>query len=230
MIPTGEPIYASLPIEFLQDVSAVYGIDATLKSVELMTNTIAQKIDNEIRNMFKDAQTAFPLYHNSWDAHPSARFMGSPVEWYETLKKVIDFQATKILQDSGFAGGKFVVIGSPLDINLIQNVSWMFTNNTQVDGVNVQYSVGAYSATNQYVVVSTPNMKQGDLYCFYVSADPDQITFQYFPYTFNVEKAGYINPQNINVPSIMMTRRQAYEAINPLIGKVTISNNDGTMA
>lgn len=230
VIPTGEPIYASLPLEYLQDVSAVYGIDATLKSVELMTNTVAQKIDNEIRNMFKDAQTSFPAYENTWDAHPSARFMGSPVEWYETLKKVIDFQATKILKDSGFSGGKFVIIGSPLDVNLVQNVSWMFTNNTQVDGVNVQYSVGAYSATNQYVVVSSPNMTDGKLYCFYVSADPDQITFQYFPYSFNVEKAGYINPQNPNVPSIMLTRRQAYEVINPLIGAITISNNNGTMA
>jgi len=229
VIPTGEPIYASLPLEFIQDVSAVYGIDATLKSVELMTNTIAQKIDNELRNMLHDAQISNPAYESAWDAFPSQRFMGSPIEWYETLKKVIDFQATRILQDSGFAGGKFVLIGSPLDINLVQNVSWMFTNNTQVDGVNVQYSVGAYSATNQYVVVSSPNVKAGTMQLFYVSSDPDQITFQYFPYAFNVEKAGYLNPSNPNVPSIMMTRRQAYEVINPLIGKIVIHNNNGSM-
>jgi hypothetical protein len=228
-IPTGEPLYASLPLEFLQDVNAVYGIDATLKSIELMTNTLAQKIDNELRELVKRAQASNPIYEGTWDAFPSSRFMGSPIEWYETLKRHIDFTATQMMQESGFSGGKFVIIGSPMDINLIQNVNWVYTNNSDIDGVKVQYSVGAYAGANDYLVLSTPNMHKGDVYMFYVSADPDQITLQYYPYAFNVERSGYINPQNSKVPSVLMTRRQAYEVINPLVAKFTILNNTGVM-
>lgn len=229
-IGTGAHLNAPLPIEFLQDTMALYQIDGALEAVDLMSNVVAQKLDQEIREFLEDnfVQSGSP-YSASFDIRPSASYAGSPKEWREELKTVIDYMAIKMKNDTAFQGGKYVLIGNPLDLNLITNVDWVFNSSTdERGGVTVDFNLGAYSGSQKYELVSSVNVPQGVIRMIYIPGTPKQMTYKYFPYTFNIEK-GYIDPNRPNVPSVMMTKRHVLEYLTPLSAEITILHNTPAM-
>jgi hypothetical protein len=229
-IGTGAHINAPLPIEWLQDTMAMYQIDGALEVVDIMANVVAQKLEQQIRQFLEDSFVRSGLpYKGTFDVRPSSHYTGSPKDWREELKTVIDHYAIRMKNDSAFSNGKFVIMGNPLDTNLITNVDWVF-NSVAEDrgGVEVEFNLGAYSAANRYEIVSTPNIPQGVLRMIFIPSSPKQMTYKYYPYTFNVEK-GYIDPNRPNVPSIMMTKRQTIEELTPLAAEIAILNNNGQL-
>jgi len=229
-IGTGAHINAPLPIEWLQDTMAVYNIDGALEVVDLMSQTMAQKLEIEIYNFLVESIDKNDVtYRYAFDVKPSAGFAGSPKEWREELKTVIDHMAIKMKVDTNFSGGKFVLIGNPIDMQLIPNVNWTFSGATdERGGVEVAFNIGAYSGSNRYETVSSDLVPMGRIVMFYIPSTNRQMTYKYYPYTYNVEK-GYRDPNFPNVPSIMMTKRHTIEEFTPLIGDIVISGNDGQL-
>lgn len=229
-IGTGAHINAPLPIEWLQDTMAMYQIDGALEVVDLMSNVVAQKLDLEILEFLDNSfERAGAPYTGRFDVRPSAGFAGSPKDWREELKTVIDFYAIKMKNDSAFSNGIFMLIGNPLDMNLLTNVDWTFNSATdERGGVDVDFNIGAYSGSQRYGLVSSVNVPQGKIRMIYIPNTPKQMTYKYYPYTFNVEK-GYIDSNRPYVPSIMMTKRHTIEELTPLACEIEIRNNDGSM-
>jgi len=229
-IGTGAHINAPLPIEWLQDTMAMYRIDGALEVVDLMSNITATKLEYEIIEFLDDSfvKSGKP-YERQFDCYPSAAYAGRPKEWREELKTIIDHAALTMKRDSAFSNGKFVLMGSPVDMQLIPNVNWTFSHVTEQNaGVEVEYSLGAFSGANRYEVVSSDHWPDGTIRMIYVPNVNNQMTYKYFPYTFNVEK-GYRDPNREYVPSIMMTKRHTIEELTPLACVITILHNDGTL-
>jgi hypothetical protein len=102
-IPTGQHINAPLPIETLNDLMALYNIDGTKETVDLMTNVFANKLDLEALEFLVDSFEGQPgvaefagypgagEYELVFDVRPAAGFAGAPKEWREELKPQIDF-------------------------------------------------------------------------------------------------------------------------------------------
>jgi hypothetical protein len=229
-IGTGTHLNAPLPIEWLQDTMAMYQIDGALEVVDLMSNVHAQKLDQEIREFLEDSfEKAGSSYNGQFDVRPAAQFAGSPKDWREELKTVIDHYAIKMKNDSAFTNGKFVLIGNPLDMNLITNVDWTFNSvSDERGGVEVDFNIGAYSGSQRYELVASANVPAGTIRMIYIPSTPKQMTYKYYPYTFNVEK-GYIDANRPNVPSIMMTKRHTIEEVTPLSAEIRILNNNGQL-
>jgi hypothetical protein len=226
-IGTGVHLNAPLPIEFLQDAMAMYNIDGASKVIDIMTNVLALRLDYEMRDFITDAFVRTPTYEGSFDCKPYAQFSGTPKQWREMLKDVIDHLADRIKQDSFYQGGKFVIVGNTIDINLISNVSWSFTSSAgERSGVEVDYSIGAVSGSQRYEVIATNAVPKGAIYLFFVSNQDEQMTYKYFPYSFNIEK-GYSDPNASYVPSIMMAKRHKLEVFKDSIAKIAILNNNG---
>ena len=232
-IGTDPHITTPLPAEFLQDTLALYKVDGTLKAVEIMTSYMAQKIEREIKAVLDKSIAANPKYAATFDCFPSAAYSGSPKEWIENIKTVIDYQATRMINDSAFKNGHFVILGNALDVNLIPNVNWVVSQaneTSEVDGVTVNYTLGAFSGTNRYTIVSTPTFQAGKLMMFFVSSNPDEMTYHYYPYSFMVTKDNsYRNPNNPSVPSIAMFKRDTKEVFTELICEITVKNNNGLL-
>lgn len=229
-IGTGTHLNAPLPIEWLQDTMAMYQIDGALEVVDIMSNVHAQKLDQEIREFLEESfEKSGSPYRGVFDVRPSAAFAGSPKDWREELKTVIDFYAIKMKNDSAFTNGKFVIIGNPLDLNLITNVDWVFNSvNDERGGVEVEFNIGAYSGSQRYELVSSVNVPAGKLRMLFIPSSPKMMTYKYYPYTFNVER-GYLDPNRPNVPSIMMTKRHTIEELTPLAAEIEILNNNGQL-
>jgi hypothetical protein len=232
-IGTGAHLQAPLPIEFLQDTLALYNIDATVESVDLMSQVTAQKLDLEIIKFFDDSfVTSGSPYVGAFDVKPSAGFAGSPTEWRKEIRTIINWWADKLKTSALFSEGYFVIYGNPLDINIIPDINWQFRavgQGTQGErgGVTINYDFGVMTFNNIFQVVSSDNVPQGELTMFFVPTTDKYMTYKYYPYTFNIEKGGYINNQMPNVPSILMTKRHTIEELIPMQVKIKILNNNG---
>jgi hypothetical protein len=228
VIGVGTHINAPLPIEWLQDTMAIYNIDGAAEVIDLMSQTVAQKLELEIYNFLKNSIEVNDVpYRYEFDIIPSAGYAGPPKAWREELKTVIDYAAIRIKKDSKFHSGKFVLIGSPIDMQLIPNVDWVFNHsNEEMGGVEVGFNLGAYSGSNRYELVSSDLVPDGEIIMMFVPGIDRLMTYKYFPYTFNVEK-GYRDPNTPNVPSVMMTKRHTIEEFTALIASITIHNNIG---
>jgi hypothetical protein len=239
-IPTGQHINAPLPIEALNDMMALYQIDGTKETVDLMTNVFATRLDLEalafLNNSFDNqpgvAEFAdYPgasTYTLAFDVRPAAGFAGSPKAWREELKPQIDFLAQRIKNQTYLQAGIFTIVGNPLDIQLLTNVDWQFRGGqgSNMDGVDVDYSVGTYVGANAYRVIASVNAPQGEIFLVFTPNSETQMTYKYYPYTFSTEM-GYIDPNRSRVPSIMMTKRHTFAEFLPAIGLISIINNTG---
>ena len=152
-IPTGQHINAPLPIEALNDMMALYQIDGTKETVDLMTNVFASKVDLEILDFLQRCLANRPSneayagelggtkeFVKEFDCRPAAGFAGSPKAWREELKPLIDHLAQKIKNDTYLQGGMFTLVGNPLDVQILANVDWQFRGGQggNMDGVEAE--------------------------------------------------------------------------------------------
>jgi hypothetical protein len=240
-IPTGQHINAPLPIEALNDMMALYQIDGTKETVDLMTNVFATRLDIEALEFLKGSfdnqpgvaefsnYPAASQYQLVFDVRPAAGFAGSPKAWREELKPQIDFLAQRIKNQTYLQAGVFTIIGNPLNIQILTNVDWQFRGGqgSNMDGVDVDYSIGTYVGANAYRVIASVNVPVSEgLFLVFTPSSETQMTYKYYPYTFSTEM-GYIDPNRSRVPSIMMTKRHTFAEFLPAIGNIAIVNNDG---
>lgn len=226
-IGTGEHFETSMPLEFLTDTMAMYNIDGAAVATETISNVVSTKLEQQIFELLDNSQYLNPTYSTEFDVFPSANYAINPRDWLEEIKRVIDFQANKMKNDSYFYQGYFTIIGNPVDTAIIPNVSWSFNSSADnVNGIDVNYSIGAMSGTNRYVIISSDLVPAGDLIMVLIPTVPNYLTYKYFPYTFNVVN-NYLNAQGKKYPNIMMTKRHIMEEFMPLISRIKIKNNNG---
>ena len=242
-IPTGQHINAPLPVEYLNDLMALYQIDGTKTIVDTMTNIFAQRLDLEvltfIRRSFEnqpshkeftvaDGYMPAKEYEVTFDCKPAAGFAGSPKAWREEIKPLIDFVSQKIKNNTYLQAGMFTIVANPLDVQLLANVDWSFRGGqgSNMDGVDVDYSIGTYMGANAYKVIASVNVPAGRMYIVFTPSSDSQMTYKYYPYSFSTEM-GYIDPNRSRTPSIMMTKRHTFAEFLPAIASVKILNNDG---
>jgi len=236
-IGTGEHFDAALPLEWLQDNLAMYNIDGTLKVVDIMTEVLAQKVDIQGAAFIADAADHMAAqgtnFVRTFDVWPTGNYMSSPTDWLNEIKRVTDNLAQTMRNYSNFAGGTFMIVGNPIDVNLYTGVNWIFTAQTDAsrDGVDVSYSIGAMSGAQRYMMFTSQNLDPGTLWIFFVPGQDDIKTLMYYPYTFNVERSasGFVSPNTPNVPSLLLTKRQAFQEFVPLVGKINVVNNNGSL-
>ena len=239
-IPTGQHINAPLPVEYLNDLMALYQIDGTKTIVDIMTNTFAMKLDFDVLKFIEVSFMGQPghkefagypdadQYSVTFDCKPAAGFAGSPKAWREEIKPLIDHVAQKVKQNTYLQAGMFTIVANPLDVQLLANVDWSFRGGqgSNMDGVDVDYSVGTYMGANAYKVIASVNVPAGAMYIIFTPSDETQMTYKYYPYSFSTEM-GYTDPNHSRTPSIMMTKRHTFAEFLPAIARVLIKNNDG---
>lgn len=231
-IGTAPHVSCPLPTELVQDAAAMYNIDVAANAIELQTKTLAQQTENDGRNFVQNAfAVSNPQYTPSFDCEPAANFSGSPVEWLEGLKRVIDHNASKLIQDNNWESGTIVILGNPLDCNLIANVKWMMSDESILErsGVRINFNVGYFQGANRYKVVSAKSIPQGAMYILYTSPEESEITYRYYAYSFKVMKDGYSDANSPLVPAISATKRHTFKNFRDGIAKLTISSNTGAV-
>lgn len=231
-IPTGEHFEVNLPLEFINDMYALYQIDSAAMATETLSNVINQKLEQEIDEFLGEFVTdnSRAAYKKTFDVHPAGQYAMIPKDYLSELRRVIDFLANKIKTDSYFYQGYFVIYGNPVDIALLPNVDWSFNSaSDNVNGINTNFSIGAMSGSNKYVIVGSDLIPMGELRMIMCPTVDDYKTFMYYPYTFNIVN-NYLNANGKNtMPNLMMTKRHTFGDFMNLSARIEIKNNDGTI-
>lgn len=245
-IGTGEHLNAPITVSYLQDVKALYNIDALAEIADLMTNTFAQKLDYELINFMiecflkRPKNSAYPVadgYHAMgehlyrFDVRPAAGYAGSPTAWRSEIKTVIEHAATKLMTETYLQSGTFVIVGNPLDTALLRETDWQYKQGTagNIDGTDINYTTGVFQGTYVYKVISSINFEPGKLILSFIPSGDKQLCQAYYPYSFTMEKGnGYRSPNHSLVPNLMMTKRHTYYEFMPCIALIAIEHNTGT--
>lgn len=229
-VGTGQHIETSLPIELVTDLNAMYDIDAASVATDTMSSISAQKVDTDIIEFLGRAYASTEAtYNRTFNVYPNSNYAMHPNEWMTGLRKTIDYVATMMKNDFKCYDAYFVIVGNPLDVDLLPNVDWTFQHgNDTVGGIDVTYSLGAIHGSTHYRIIASDLIPQGRLTIFAVPTRDDYKTFVYYPYSFNM-MTNYLNQRNPALPSLALTRRYTMEEFSPIIGAITIENNDGTL-
>lgn len=236
VIPEGQHLNASVPIESVTDVKKLYQLDYVAELSEGMAKVFGATLDKEmiyfIKNHFDNlpydkASVYYPC--GVFDTTPRIGYHGDLVQWRETmLKEVIEQVASRIKNTSLLKNGSFSLLGNPLDTRLLHGVSWKFTNGSEVSDVVVDYSVGTFQGSETYKLISTQLLTAGNLYLVFTSSDDKVITYEYRPYYFGIEE-NFRNPNRTNIPNLMMSRRHTFiDGFYNGVGVIAIVNNGGS--
>lgn len=232
-VATAPHVSATVPNEYITDLLKMYSFSGVTKVVDIISNTLAQKLDLDGVDFIKTVTDDFlevtnGQYVRKFSAKPVGNTLVTPSEWRKEIRVVIDHLAQDLINRLHFETGYFVILGNPLDTMLIPDVAWNFEGNgREMAGVAVQYSTGTFRGAYNYNLVSSPNVPQGKLFVYFVPTNEDQMVMKFFPYSFTVEQPGngYLNPNAQNVPGIIAHRRYAFEKILPCNGTIVITNN-----
>ena len=227
VIGTGAPIESPINIQQMTDTMAMYNIDSTVRTLEIMSTALAQSTDLEGIDFLAKKWSLGLKLETSFDVNPPANFTLGNTAWREEMKIKIDNLVTRLMQSTNITAGQAVIFGNPLDTQVLHNVRWMYSGEEQVNGVNVEYRVGSYtSGVTTYKVLSSFNFDQGDMYVCFLPSAPDQATLKYYPYSFNVVR-GTASPNHPYTPAVMMLKRHVFKEYSPMIGKLKLLNNNG---
>jgi hypothetical protein len=226
-VGTGQPIESPINIQQMTDTMAMYNIDSTVKSLEIMSTALAQSTDLEGINFLERRYQLGLKLSTTFDVRPPANFMLGNTAWREEMKIQIDNLVTRLMQSTNITSGSVVLFGNPLDTQVLANVRWMYAADEQPNGVNIEYKVGMYSSgITTYKVLSSFNFPQGEMYVVFLPSQPDQATIKYYPYSFNVIR-GTQSPNSPNVPAVQMIKRHVFKEYSSMVAKIKIVGNNG---
>ena len=225
VIGTGQPIESPINIQQMTDTMAMYNIDSTVRTLEIMSTALAQSVDLEGIDFLQKQWNLGPKLETSFDVTPPANFQLGNTAWREEMKIKIDSLVTRMMQSTNITAGQVVIFGNLLDTQILSNIRWMYAGEEQPNGVNVEYKVGTYtSGVASYRIISSFNFDPGAMWVCFLPSAPDQVTVKYYPYSFNVIR-GSASPNSPYVPNVSMIKRHAFKEYSQMIGKIVIVNN-----
>ena len=231
-IPTGQHLNAPLPVEALNDMMALYQRLMVQKKLLIWwPNIFAQRLDLEVLDFIRDSwvnqpgNEAFRLdgypdyseYTFVFDCKPAAGFAGSPKAWREEIKPMIDHLAQKIKNQTYLQAGTFTIVANPLDVQILANVDWQYRGGQggNMDGVDVDYSVGTYVGANAYRVIASTNVPAGAMYMLHLLLI-HKMTYKYL-IRFRLRWA-YVDPNRISCAFNYDDKRHQFHEFMPAVG------------
>ena len=233
MIGTGTHFNAPVPIEFLKDNMALYNIDATVELINIISYALAMDLDKRADQFISESFVSNNLegtFTGSFNLRPVLGSAVTPTEWRKEIRTLIDWWCNKIKQVTYMTEGYFVLYGNMMDVSILPDVQWNLTQgDANVSGVSVNYNYGIMTGSNAIKVVASDIIESGYFRIIFIPTSTDQMSYAYFPYTFNIETNTYIDPNMPYVPNIMLTKRDTHEEVLPLQARIDLIGNDGTM-
>ncbi len=227
--PQGWVAYATSLVthHFAQQIN-IQGIDMIDKSYA-SGGSVSGKIPNEI---LRSQNVAAFDFHANLVSHAD-----DPTKLASTmLRKAMSKTAAGIQEYTRLEDGYWTVMGDKT--SMLELPDFEATVSKSMGGSNEEkYGFKNYSTFAMSVLgmqrakcASLPELSEGDhaktLISFFNSTDPQRPTYRFHPYCILTGK-GYNNPNNPNVPSIMITRRVMFQDYLPMQYRVGIEGSSG---
>ena len=240
MPESGPRLNSAITVEDAADALALQKIDVIADNVDVMGRTLADFEDNEIRLFLDDsfeAQEAAGVgphgygkltVDGGFDALPYESFTNNITDWMkdsrEWFERIIEELKDKLKTEDAV----ITVVCHPSLVRFINpGINWVFTDDTQISGMKINYNFGIYtSAQDRVHIVTTRYMpKDKGLKFVLIPTTTELVTFKHYKYNCIIDR-NYRNPIYTLTPNIMCTHRTLTFEVLPVQGHMNITGRE----
>ena len=240
MPESGPRLNAAVTIEDASDALVLQKIDVVADNCDIMGRTLADLEDFEIRSFLDNSFEAQKkagvgphgyeqlIVEGGFNALPYESFTNNISDWMKDSREYFERIIEGLKHKLKTADAIICVVAHPSLIRFLQNgINWVFTDDTQISGMKVQYNFGIYTTAQDRVhVITTRYMKpEAGLKFVVIPTTTELVTFKHYKYNVVIDR-NYRNPLYTLTPNIMCTHRTLTFEVLPVQGKMTIEGRD----
>lgn len=240
MPESGPRLNAAVTIEDASDALVLQKIDVVADNCDIMGRTLADLEDFEIRsfldNSFEAQKSAGVGPHGyeqlivegGFNALPYEGFTNNISDWMKDAREYFERIIEGLKHKLKTADAIITVVAHPSVVRFLQNgINWVFTDDTQIAGMKVNYNFGIFTTAQDRVhVITTRYMKpEAGLKFIVIPTTTELVTFKHYKYNVIIDR-NYRNPLYTLTPNIMCTHRTLTFEVLPVQGKMTIEGRD----
>ena len=240
MPESGPRFNTPVTIEDAADALALQKIDIIADNVEYMGRSLAEFEDYEIRtfllNSFDVQNAAASGPHGyekltvdgTFDLKPYDGYTDTISRWRtesrEYFERVIDLLKQKLKTPDEV----IVAVCNPTLVRFLNSgIEWVFTDETQIAGIRIDYNFGVLTGSQDRVHIVTTHYLDADdgIRFIVIPLTKELITYKHYKYNMVIDR-GYRNPVHDLVPNVMATHRTLTFEVLPVQGRLQITGRD----
>ena len=243
MPESGPRFNTAITIEEAADALALQKIDMIADNVEYMGRSLAEFEDFEIRTFLwnsydvqKAAQAQGVKIHNydslveegTFNLLPYDTYTHNISDWTKDSREYFERLLGKLKQKLKSPDIVIVAVCNPELVRFLQNgIEWVFTDDTQIAGIKIDYNFGVLTSSQDRVhIVTTHYMDPNEGIRFIViPLTKELITYKHYKYNMVIDR-GYRHAIHDLVPNVMATHRTLTFEVLPVQGKLNITGYD----
>lgn len=245
MPESGPRLNSAVTIEEAADALAIGNIDMFADNCDMMGNALANLEDIEIKSFMDnsyDAQKAADaagivdnngytnlIVEGRFNTIPFGGYGQNITNWMQDAKEYFERILEKLKYKLNTSQCLVTCVCHPSLIRFIKNdVRWVFTNETNIAGLKLQYDFGVTTSNGGdrvHFVTSRYMSPEEGIRLVLIPTTTELITYKHLKYSVTVDR-GYRNPLEPLVPNIMATQRTLTFEIIPVQGKMMIDGRE----
>lgn len=240
MPESGPRLNSAITVEDAADALILQKIDQVADNVDVMGSTLANLEDFDIRqfllNSFETQKKVSNGPHGydkmivegEFDTLPYDSYSVNITTWIQDSKEYFE-RIIEALKDILKSEDVIICcVAHPSLVRFLQNgIKWVFSDETNISGMKLDYNFGVYTTAGDKVhIITTRYMKAEDgLRFILIPTTNELITFKHYKYNCIIDR-NYRNPLYTLTPNIMATHRTLTFEVLPVQGKMTIKGRD----
>lgn len=240
MPESGPRLNSAITVEDAADALILQKIDMVADNVDVMGSTLANLEDFDIRqflmNSYEAQEKAAKGPHGydkmvvdgEFDALPFDTFSNNVSSWIQDAKEYFERVIEALKEILKIEDCIITCVAHPSLVRFLKGgINWVFSDETSISGVKLDYNFGVYTAPGDKVhIITTRYMKAEYGLRFYViPTTNDTVTFKHYKFNCIIDR-NYRNPLYTLTPNIMATHRTLTFEVLPVQGKMTIKGRD----
>lgn len=249
MPESGPRLNSAVTVEEASDAIALGKIDMFADNADMMGDALANLNDFSMRSFVQDSflaqKAAFGNEHGfaqsvdgigklieegGFSAQPAAGYSNNISSWLADAKEYFERFLENLKLKLKSPEVTVVCVCHPTLVRYLRaEIKWIFSDQTDVSGLKIQYNLGITNINGDRVhIISSQYVSADDgIYTLLIPTTTELITFKNVFYSVVVDR-GYRNPVEQLVPNIMATQRMLTFEVIPVQGRFYIEDRDNT--
>lgn len=232
VIPTSEHLSTAISKERMKRDQIVYHVDTATKATIDMQNALGRLKEFKIKKFLDESkeriksQPGQKLFRSAtFDLKPPSTLQ-DPIQWKANLKYALNRLSILVTKILNIENIRFVVMGSQLAVDHLDNVNWMYGKETEVGGINIGYRFGLYNNNKSFYIVSTDLKKDNDdvLQLLMFPTSGDYMTYKLFEFQFCIFN-GYRTDENLRQEAVSAFDNYLIDELIPVQAELNLQNN-----
>jgi hypothetical protein len=245
MPESGPRLNSAVTVEEASDAIALGKIDLFADNADMMGDALANLNDYSMRTFVQDSFNAQKnaignehgfaqsvdgfgnlIEEGGFSARPAAGYANNITTWMADAKEYFERFLENLKLKLKSPEVTVVCVCHPTLVRYIRGeVKWIFSDQTDVSGLKIQYNLGITNINGDRVhLISSQYVSPNDgIYTILIPTTTELITFKNVFYSVVVDR-GYRNPVESLVPNIMATQRMLTFEVIPVQGRFYIDD------